>query len=208
MTERRESNTKVNRPLSREELRRPIFTTGQVSRLLGVAPRTVSGWINSGKLEGYRLPGSGGKVADHRRITRQALLDFCKRYGMPGAEALEGSVPAVLVIGGSEALRRAVDAAANGVRVLSAEDMFAAGEAMTGGGVALVLVDMAGVSREAAQSLPRHVAKCPEGERRTLVLVAPEDGLAGAGEWGYRSVLRAPVSPEALARVMDAVRGG
>ena len=35
-----------------------IFTTGQVAKICKVAPRTVSKWFDSGRLRGYRIPGS------------------------------------------------------------------------------------------------------------------------------------------------------
>ncbi len=35
-----------------------VFTTGQVAKICKVAPRTVSTWFDSGRLKGYRIPGS------------------------------------------------------------------------------------------------------------------------------------------------------
>lgn len=63
-----------------------IFTTGEVARLLSVAPRTVSKWFDSGKLKGYRLPGS-----QDRRIPREHLVTFLKEHGMPPVEEFEGT---------------------------------------------------------------------------------------------------------------------
>lgn len=62
-----------------------VFTTGQVAKICKVAPRTVSKWFDSGRLRGYRIPGS-----QDRRIPRDALIRFLKEYEM--AEAL-ASVP-------------------------------------------------------------------------------------------------------------------
>lgn len=58
-----------------------VFTTGQVAKLCRVAPRTVSKWFDSGRLLGYRIPGS----AD-RRITREALVKFMQQHSIPLAE--------------------------------------------------------------------------------------------------------------------------
>src|SRR4051794_27460457 len=55
-----------------------VFTTGQVAKICKVAPRTVSKWFDSGRLRGYRIPGS-----QDRRIPREALIKFLKEYGMP-----------------------------------------------------------------------------------------------------------------------------
>lgn len=55
-----------------------VFTTGQVARICQVAPRTVSKWFDTGRLKGYRIPGS-----QDRRIPRQNLLEFMQSHGMP-----------------------------------------------------------------------------------------------------------------------------
>ena len=55
-----------------------LFTTGKVAALLGVAPRTVSKWFDSGRLRGYRIPGS-----QDRRIPENCLCQFLAEYGMP-----------------------------------------------------------------------------------------------------------------------------
>jgi excisionase family DNA binding protein len=44
-----------------------VFTTGQVAKICKVAPRTVSKWFDSGRLKGYRIPGS-----QDRRIPRES----------------------------------------------------------------------------------------------------------------------------------------
>lgn len=53
-----------------------IYTTGQVAKMLKVAPRTVSKWFDSGRLRGYRIPGS-----QDRRIPREHLISFIKSQG-------------------------------------------------------------------------------------------------------------------------------
>jgi two-component system, OmpR family, response regulator RpaA len=54
------------------------LTTGQVARLCGVAPRTVSKWFDSGKLPGFRVPGSRD-----RRIPRAAFRAFLTANALP-----------------------------------------------------------------------------------------------------------------------------
>ena len=58
-----------------------VFTTGQVAKICKVAPRTVSKWFDSGRLRGYRIPGS-----QDRRIPREQLIKFLKEHGMPLGE--------------------------------------------------------------------------------------------------------------------------
>jgi excisionase family DNA binding protein len=51
-----------------------VFTTGQVAKICKVAPRTVSKWFDSGRLKGYRIPGS-----QDRRIPREYLIKIPER---------------------------------------------------------------------------------------------------------------------------------
>ena len=60
--------------------RKEVFTTGDVAKICQVAPRTVSKWFDSGKLGGYRIPGS-----NDRRIPRDRLLAFLVDNGISPA---------------------------------------------------------------------------------------------------------------------------
>lgn len=61
-----------------------VFTTGQVAKICRVAPRTVSKWIDSGRLKGYRVP-----CSQDRRVTRMSLLSFLRDYEFPIDELAE-----------------------------------------------------------------------------------------------------------------------
>jgi excisionase family DNA binding protein len=71
-----------------------VFTTGQVAKICQVAPRTVSKWFDSGRLRGYRIPGS-----QDRRIPREALIRFLKENGMPMGHLEEEGWHKILIIG-------------------------------------------------------------------------------------------------------------
>jgi two-component system response regulator RpaA len=71
-----------------------VFTTGQVAKICKVAPRTVSKWFDSGRLRGYRIPGS-----QDRRIPREQLIRFLKEHGMPLGELEEEGWHKILLIG-------------------------------------------------------------------------------------------------------------
>lgn len=73
---------------------RTIFTTGQVAKICKVAPRTVSKWFDSGRLRGYRIPGS-----QDRRIPREHLIRFLKEHGMPLGELEDEAMGKVLLVG-------------------------------------------------------------------------------------------------------------
>ena len=73
---------------------RKVFTTGQVAKICKVAPRTVSKWFDSGRLVGYRIPGS-----QDRRIPREHLIRFLKEHQMPLGELEEEAYSKILIIG-------------------------------------------------------------------------------------------------------------
>lgn len=53
------------------------FSTGQTAKILDVSPRTVQLWMDSGKLEGYRLP-----YRKIRRFARDVIMRFASQNGM------------------------------------------------------------------------------------------------------------------------------
>ncbi len=65
---------------------RDVLTVGMTARICRVSPRTVSKWVDTGLLYGYRLPGSRD-----RRIPAEDLRRFMTKHGMPLRE-LEGQV--------------------------------------------------------------------------------------------------------------------
>ncbi len=71
-----------------------VFTTGQVSKICQVAPRTVTKWFDSGQLAGYRIPGS-----NDRRIPRENLIRFMQSHGMPLDAIAEPQRTKILLVG-------------------------------------------------------------------------------------------------------------
>ncbi len=79
--------------------RRKVYTTGQAARLLNCCPRTVSIWMEKGDLEGYRLPGKGGRGSGDRRILHASLIRFMREtLGMPVPVELRDSSELALVM--------------------------------------------------------------------------------------------------------------
>jgi excisionase family DNA binding protein len=76
---------------------RKVFTTGQVAKICQVAPRTVSKWFDSGRLRGYRIPGS-----QDRRIPREHLIRFLKENGMPLGALEEEGWHKILIVGAEQ----------------------------------------------------------------------------------------------------------
>lgn len=65
------------------------FTTGDVSRICGVASRTVSKWCDSGRLKSYRIGVTDSN--GHRRITEEDLLSFLNAHNMAIPKELQSA---------------------------------------------------------------------------------------------------------------------
>lgn len=70
-----------------------VFTTGQVAKICKVSQRTARKWFDSGRLKGYRIPGS-----QDRRVPGKYLVKFLKEHGMSLGELEEDAMAKVLVI--------------------------------------------------------------------------------------------------------------
>lgn len=72
--------------------RRSFFTTFEISQICEVNPTTVQNWVKEKKLEAYVTPGG------HRRVRREDLISFMKKFGMPIPMQLEGAPTFVLIV--------------------------------------------------------------------------------------------------------------
>lgn len=69
-----------------------FFTTTEAAGICGVAHTTVIRWIAEGKLRAHETPGG------HRRIEKEDLAAFLKRFNMPAPDSLGGGPFRVLVV--------------------------------------------------------------------------------------------------------------
>jgi excisionase family DNA binding protein len=69
-----------------------VLTTGEVAKICRVAARTVSKWVDSGALAGYRIPGS-----KDRRIPLSQLIRFMKQHGIPLNELITGQTRVLIL---------------------------------------------------------------------------------------------------------------
>jgi excisionase family DNA binding protein len=121
-----------------EQIAAKVFTTGQVAEICQVAPRTVSKWFDSGRLRGYRIPGSRD-----RRIPRECLKSFLKENGMPLGALQETGILRVLVIAGDARTVESIQAPlkSEGFDVRSACSAFEAGSLAASFAPHAVIVD-------------------------------------------------------------------
>jgi excisionase family DNA binding protein len=69
-----------------------VFTTGEAAELCKVSQQTIIRCFDSGRLKGFRVPGSR-----FRRIPREALIAFMKDNGIP-PDALSNGKSKILVV--------------------------------------------------------------------------------------------------------------
>jgi excisionase family DNA binding protein len=62
--------------------KKKFFTTGQIAKTCGVSIATVQKWIDAGEIDSYRLP----LTASERRVPRESLLTFMRKYHVPTDE--------------------------------------------------------------------------------------------------------------------------
>jgi len=109
---------------------RKVFTTGQTAKICNVSSRTVVQWFDSGRLRGYRIPGS-----QDRRIPRENLIRFMKEHAMPlGILEEEDKLP-VLIVTANKTVGVAVKLEielknSDSFRVQRCENGFEAGQSM------------------------------------------------------------------------------
>ena len=149
-----------------------VFTTGQVAKICKVAPRTVSKWFDSGRLRGYRIPGS-----QDRRIPREHLIKFLKEHGMPLGELEEEGLHKILIVGAEKLF---VDR----VRELLPEDDdfkyelaasgFEAGIQAESFHPDTIIIDLA-LGRSEALQIASNLRRKPEYEQTMIIALASED---------------------------------
>jgi excisionase family DNA binding protein len=119
---------------------RDIFTTYQIARFCKVDIATVTNWIDGGKLSAYKTPGG------HRRINKNELLVFLKKYTMPIPGEILGTHPKVLIVDDEkiivDVITRALNRSPWEFEIWAAYDGFEAGLAVTSFHPDLVILDI------------------------------------------------------------------
>jgi excisionase family DNA binding protein len=149
-----------------------VFTTGQVAKICKVAPRTVSKWFDSGRLRGYRIPGS-----QDRRIPREALIKFLKEYGMPLGELEEEGLHKILIVGAEklfvDRIRELLPEAEDFKYELAASG-FEAGIQAESFHPDTIIIDLA-MGRAEGLQIATNLRRKPEYEQTLILAMASED---------------------------------
>lgn len=182
--------------------RKEVLTTGEVAKICHVAPRTVSKWFDTGKLRGYRIPGSRD-----RRIPVDQLIAFMRMYSIP-LDGLDGGTCRVLIVD-VEAPEELIDSLGNIERyeVMTACNGFDAGVVAQRFRPHIIVLDTSEGEREAA-SICLNVKQHPELST-TKVVAATDDLDEGKRQrligMGFDDCLAKPYSLRQLIETVEDV---
>jgi excisionase family DNA binding protein len=173
-----------------------IFTTGQVAKICKVAPRTVSKWFDSGRLRGYRIPGS-----QDRRIPREHLIRFLKEHGMPLGELEDEAVGKILLVGAESMIRAALTEHMNSdqFKLDFATSGFEAGIQAESLHPDCVVIDFI-MGRNEAVMIAQNLRKNSQYADTVLVgLLSDEDNASGFDRSVFNETFRKPFDSALLA---------
>jgi excisionase family DNA binding protein len=175
-----------------------VFTTGQVAKICKVAPRTVSKWFDSGRLRGYRIPGS-----QDRRIPREQLVRFLKEYGMPLAELEDETTSKLLLVGLDGTLAAALRERlpeTEGFKFELAASGFEAGIQAESLHPDCIVIDMK-LGRNEAVQICQNLRKNSAYQSMILVALVGAEDTAGDAltQQGFNEVFRKPFDVALLA---------
>jgi excisionase family DNA binding protein len=159
-----------------------VFTTGQVAKICKVAPRTVSKWFDSGRLRGYRIPGS-----QDRRIPREHLIKFLKEHGMPLGELEEEGLHKILIIGAEKLFSdrvRELLPESDDFKYELANSGFEAGIMAESFHPDTIIIDLA-MGRSEALQIAGNLRRNPAYEQTMIVGLASEDEASPEALTGY-----------------------
>ena len=173
-----------------------VFTTGDVARICQVAPRTVSKWFDTGRLKGYRIPGSLD-----RRIPRDSLIEFMRSHGMPLGELGVVQGGKVLIIGMPAFERAIVEKLllASGMTTSSAENAFEAGALAMEQRPQCVVIDASIGSMEARIIANYFKSAGRDSMTRVVGLVSDDEIVDPSSSKIYDEKFRRPFDPALLA---------
>ena len=175
---------------------RTIFTTGQVAKICKVAPRTVSKWFDSGRLRGYRIPGS-----QDRRIPREHLIRFLKEHGMPLGELEDEALGKLLIVGADPTTRAGLNEmlGEGEFKVETATSGFEAGIQAESLHPDCVVIDFA-MGRGEALMIAANLKKNTEYVDTVLVgLLSDDDSASGFDRTIFNETFRKPFDAALLA---------
>ncbi len=170
--------------------------------MLGVSYQSVSNWIDDGLLLAERTPGG------HRRVEQEDLISFLHQHHMRIPTGLAVCPPTILIVDDEpEVLQwigKALGQKCPGVRILMANDGFAAGKLVTAEAPDLVILDLYMPGLDGFE-VCRNIKSDPKTQSITIVAVtahpSPEAQKA-IREAGAEEYMPKPLDADRLASVV------
>jgi excisionase family DNA binding protein len=173
-----------------------VFTTGQIAHITSVATRTVVKWIESGRLKGYKIPGS-----NHTRVVLNDLIEFMQANGFPTSELAALAVAQVLLVTQDRDVISGLQRESNSefpFRLVTVEsgDSFEVGSETASFKPDCIVIDF---EQPCAVSLCAAIRRRPAFAETILIALAPSDRRSIA-QSAINEVVRRPFDVTALAR--------
>jgi len=181
-----------------------VFTTGQVAKICKVAPRTVSKWFDSGRLRGYRIPGS-----QDRRIPREHLIRFLKEHGMPLGELEEEGWHKILIIGAEKLFIDRVKELLpedDDYKYEAAHSGFEAGMQAETFHPDTIIIDLA-MGRTEGRQIASNLRRNPAHEQTLIIAMASEDEAEPEAltKDGFNEIFKKPFDVSLLAERINSL---
>lgn len=174
-----------------------IYTTGEVSKICNVATTTVNKWFDSGRLQGFRVPGSR-----HRRIPQSNLVAFLRDHGVPLGQLADAIETTVLVVTRDRDLARGLEAqlsAESGLHLVFASSGFEAGLRADSAAPDCVVVDF-DIGQVEARQMCQNMRRSANLAETILVALVPRGNLAHHATDAIDERFEKPLDPGLLAQ--------
>lgn len=178
-----------------------VFTTGQVAKICKVAPRTVAKWFDSGRIKGFRIPGS-----QDRRFPREYLIKFLKEHGMPLGDL---EMTKVLIVTHDQVLIENLQRELSTERLFKlsfAADGFAAGMSADTLHPDCIIVDFA-IGKANALQILQGLRRSSDFAETKLVAVLPEGSSISPDRSIVDEVFKKPLDDKLLAQRLRSLIG-
>tara|TARA_Y100000310_G_scaffold300321_1_gene335917 strand:+ start:3001 stop:3624 length:624 start_codon:yes stop_codon:yes gene_type:complete len=192
--------SKVSGKRRKVDFAKRTFTTGDVAIVCSVSLRAVSRWFDSGRLQGYRIPGSRD-----RRIPREHLIRFLRQHGLEVPRDLEDMDTAkIIIFSQDEALAERIERELfleESLKVVVEESAFGVGTQAVAFKPDCIVVDFS-VGEQEALNTCRNIRGHKNEDISGIILIAllPDDGSPRRfGEGGINETFKKPFDSALLA---------
>ncbi len=181
-----------------------LLSTSSVAKLVGVAPASVSNWIDQDHLKAGRTPGG------HRRIEAKDLIEFLRKQNLPIPKQLSVWTARILVVDDEpntvKWIADELQADRPDFQVLEAYDGFAAGEIIGFERPDVVILDLKMPGLDGFE-VCRRVKSRDDGHAIAIIAMTAYHSPAAEQrilEAGARVCLPKPIAWEVLLKEIDA----